>query len=214
MNVPEKYSKNKIVYQDVLCTAILCNGAKGHIKIFSNNPFLKIDEISSDVSVHMFFLANFCATSCFENLGASGTNIIVNNDDTVFCIDIIPRYENDGLNFMWDLKPGIPTELDTVASQIRDDTILIESKMKESAEQRFEPKGAGLRSEPEGSKKEPEKKEEKKEEHKVEKIVGRDNRLISDMPLVPKEYLDEEEHSPDIHSKEDNYLISELRRIP
>lgn len=198
MSVPEKYSKNKIVYQDALCTAVLCDGAKGHIKIFSNNNFKKIDDLSSDVVSYMFFLANFCATSSFENLGASGTNIIVNNDDDVFCIDVIPRYETDGLNFMWELKPGNPTELDSIAFRIKDETILIESKLKE------EPK--------KDSEKKPDKIEEKKEDYR--KPVTHDKRFISDMPLVPKEYLDEDEHPPDIASKEDNYLISELRRIP
>jgi diadenosine tetraphosphate (Ap4A) HIT family hydrolase len=198
MSIPEKYLKNKVVYQDVLCTAVLCDGAKGHIKIFSKNNFKKIDEVSSDVVSHMFFLANFCATSCFENLGASGTNIIVNNEDEVFCIDIIPRYENDGLNFMWELKPGNPIELDSVASRIRDETILIESRQHEEQKKELQQKE--------------EKIADKQEEHK--KTVTHDKRLISDMPLVPKEYLDEDEHSPDIESKEDNYLVSELRRIP
>jgi len=210
MSLPEKFSKNKIVYQDSLCTAVLCDGAKGHIKIFSNNPFKKIDEISYDVSTHMFFLANFCATSCFENLGASGTNIIVNNIEDVFCIDVVPRYENDGLNFVWDLKPGSPAELEEVASRLKDETILIESKFKEESK--------SDKKDESGKKEEPKhtdvKKEEKKELDLTSHKTSHSEKLISDMPLVPKEYRDEEEHSPDIESKEDNYLISELRRIP
>jgi diadenosine tetraphosphate (Ap4A) HIT family hydrolase len=59
----------------------------------------------------LFAVANDISVRLFEKMNISGTNIIVNNGvaagQTVphFMLNIIPRKENDGLDFQWPTKP-------------------------------------------------------------------------------------------------------------
>jgi diadenosine tetraphosphate (Ap4A) HIT family hydrolase len=176
------------IYEDSVCNVFLSSAAKGHMKIVSKK-YKATKEIPDEIFSHMFFISNFAATCAFEKLGSQGTNIIANNEDEFFAIDIIPRSENDSIKFNWDLKPGNPGELDSLASKIKDEMDILNYKEKE-------------------------KKEDKKENSNEKQDIKKEEGLISDMPCVPKEFLDEEKELSKNNEKEKNYLLSELRRIP
>lgn len=180
----------KAIYDDLICNVVLSSGVKGHLKVLSKVPFKDANEISDSDFSHLFFISNFCATGIFEKLGAQGTNIIVNNEDKTYSIDIIPRSDGDGFKLNWELKPGDSGELDSIASKIKDEMDILVSKTKV------------------------EKKQEKSDDSKNNEKEKKKDTLVSDMPLAPKEFLDEDDELSETKERESNYLLSELRRIP
>jgi len=127
--VCDKISEKKamIVYEDDNLVAILPSkpAVPGHVKIMPKQHFTQLDEMSDDLVEELFFLANFASTAVFEVAKAHGTNIILNESDNHLAIDVIPRKENDGLNFLWKPKQMSPAEMDEVHSKITDKVFLV-----------------------------------------------------------------------------------------
>ena len=82
----------------------------------------------SQLVEEIFFLANFSSVSAFEVLRAQGTNIILNETNNHLAVDVIPRRENDGLNFLWKPKQLTPEEMNEVHNRIKDKTFVIGQK--------------------------------------------------------------------------------------
>jgi histidine triad (HIT) family protein len=159
-----------LIYEDKEVFAILSNApaSAGHIILFPKKHYPIIEQIPDYEFAQLFSIANKLSIAVFERVGCSGTNIIIQNGvaagQTVphVSLHIIPRRENDNLNFQWAPKQLTEEEMSTVELKIKEEAAKIGA---------FE-------------------KEQKKEavviEQKKEKIV----------------------------SKEENYLIKQLRRIP
>lgn len=122
-----KERKALIVYEDDNLIAVLPSkpAAIGHIKIMPKQHFTKLEEMSDDLAEELFFLANFASSSVFEALKAHGTNIILNESDNHLAIDVIPRRDKDGLNFMWKPKQIPPEEMDETHNKIKDKAFVI-----------------------------------------------------------------------------------------
>ena len=122
-----KEKKALIVYEDDNLIAILPSkpAAIGHIKIMPKQHFSKLEELSDDLVEELFFLANFSSASVFESLQAQGTNIILNEGNDHLAIDVIPRKENDGLDFMWKPKQLSPEEMDDVFNKVKDSAFTV-----------------------------------------------------------------------------------------
>ena len=131
-----KEKKALIVYEDDNLIAVLPSkpATIGHIKIMPKQHFTRLDEADDDLVEELFFLANFASSSAFEVMRAQGTNIILNENDNHLAIDVIPRKENDGLNFMWKPKQIPPEEMDEIHNKIKDKGFGIGQQ--EEAEQR------------------------------------------------------------------------------
>lgn len=114
-----RYADTKVVYEDGICVAILGKGVNGHVRVFAKGEAKSIEDISDAEISHLFFVASFAASCAFEGLKMQGTNLIVNNSDKAFCIDVVPRRQGDSLDFMWEPKPGNPEELEEIAKKIR-----------------------------------------------------------------------------------------------
>jgi len=127
--VCDKISEKKamIVYEDDNLVAILPSkpAVPGHVKVMPKKHFTQLDEMSDDLVEELFFLANFVSTAVFEVAKAHGTNIILNESDNHLAIDIIPRKENDGLNFTWKPKQMSPAEMDEIHTKITDKAFLV-----------------------------------------------------------------------------------------
>jgi len=190
MSLPSKYKDAKVVYDDPICTAILGTAINGHVKIFSKKNVNLISELEDDEVSHMFFVSSFAATCAFESLGMQGTNIIVNNSEEFFCIDVIPRKENDGLNFQWDLKQGDPSELQSVKDRIADEIHKIQTAPKEVVSSSSVVKTQDIDS--------------------SSTTTG----LDVNNPKLPEELADEKPKEVDGEDNEENYLLKSLRRIP
>lgn len=104
------------IYEDDEFKVILDNGpaTKGHALILPKEHYANIYEIPDETAGKVMILAKKLATSMTEKLGADGFNLVQNNNpcagQTVFHFHfhLIPRYENDGQNILWN--PTEPTQ--------------------------------------------------------------------------------------------------------
>jgi histidine triad (HIT) family protein len=129
-----KEKKARIVYEDDELVAILPAkpAVKGHIKILPKQHATKLEELSPDLAEAIFFLSNFASSAVFDVLKAHGTNIILNESENHLAFDIIPRKENDGINFLWKSKQLAPDEMESVLSKIKDKAFVIGKKEKKA----------------------------------------------------------------------------------
>ena len=197
MSLASLLSGQKVVYEDDVCVAVLGTAAKGHVRIFSKEekPFL---QLSSLQAVHLFSVANQVSVCAFDALSMQGTNIIVNNQEPIACVDVIARKENDGLSFQWELKPGDPAELDKLKDQVSDELQKMEIKQKPQKENVLVLS------------------EQKTLPAVPVPAISKDDVETNKMniPSVPDELLDEQDKKEETKAKKENYLFSELRRIP
>ncbi|MFA6088558.1 MAG: hypothetical protein WC755_01715 [Candidatus Woesearchaeota archaeon] len=198
---------SKIIYEDASCAVTFGGSAQFHVKIISKEKVSHSSLMSPDNFCHMFFVANFAATSAFEILSAQGTNILVNNESDNYCIDVIPRKENDGLNFSWQMgKQADPVELNDIASKIKDELFLLEQAEKNKSkpvEKLYESSKDKVKETD---------KDIKKDDNSKKMSLGKV--IIDHIPSVPSELLDEHEKITPNKNADDNYLLHELRRIP
>ena len=122
-----KEKKALVVYENDNLIAILPAkpAAIGHVKIMPKQHYTKLDDMDDQLVEELFFLANFASSSVFEALKAHGTNIILNETDHHLAMDIIPRKENDGMDFMWKPKQLSPEEMDAIHSKIKDRAFVV-----------------------------------------------------------------------------------------
>ncbi len=91
--------------------------ALGHIIVFTKKHYPIIEQIPDYEIGHIADIANKLSVILFENLGSSGTNIIINNGLSAgqkfphAVIDVIPRNENDKLKLDWVPKKAEEAEL-------------------------------------------------------------------------------------------------------
>lgn len=111
-----------LLYEDTLIQVRLSEKpmSKGHIEVLPIKKASYMSDLSDIEMEHLFFGASYAATALFEFLGAHGTNIILNESDEQLCVNVIARFQDDGLNFLWDPKPASPDDLKDAAKSIAD----------------------------------------------------------------------------------------------
>lgn len=178
-----KEKKALIVFEDDNLVAILPSkpSIPGHIKIMPKQHFTKLEELGDELVAELFFLANFSSSAVFETVKAHGTNIILNESESHLIMDIIPRKEGDGLNFMWKPKQLSQTDMDEAHARIKDKAFVIGK-----AEKKEEPKHLTSHATPTPTGTLPVA-DDKKEEDKVIKIPKEDkiNYLIKHLTKIP-----------------------------
>ena len=168
---------NKI-YEDDLVFAFAADqpAGAGHVIVIPKEHHLIFEELPDDVAGHIFFIANKISIAVFESLGAHGTNIIINNgtgagQQIAHCaLHILPRRENDGLDFAWPANEASEDDLGTAELFIKEQTRQVGIFEREQAEP-------------------------------VE-MTDKHTEVI------------EEPKVDDKGSKEENYLVKQLRRMP
>jgi len=133
-----KEKKALVVYEDDNLVAILPTkpAVPGHVKIMPKQHYTKLEEMSDELVEELFFLSNFASSSAFEAMRAHGTNIIMNESDNHLTVDVIPRKEGDGMNFLWKPKQMTPEELDSIHSKIKDKAFVIGNKENKKEEEK------------------------------------------------------------------------------
>jgi histidine triad (HIT) family protein len=168
-----KEKKALIVYEDDNLIAVLPSkpAVPGHVKIMPKQHFTKLEEMDDELVEQLFFLSNIASSAVFEALRAHGTNIMLNESDAHLAVDVIPRKEGDGLNFLWKPKQLTPAEMDDIHNKINDKIFLI-AKKEEEKEAKLTPAPALIT-------------EEKKEE--IIKLPKEDkiNYLIKHLTKIP-----------------------------
>jgi len=110
----------------------------GELQIFPKEKFTIIEQAPNDLVGKMFSTANKLSTILFESLNCQGTNIVVENGVPAgqkvsrFSINIIPRRENDGLNYLWNPQKLSEDQINTSFLKLEQyaKTIVIEEQTK------------------------------------------------------------------------------------
>lgn len=139
----------KKVYEDDIVMAILdINPAnKGHTLLFPKKHSQLLVQVDDMEVAHMFQVANKLSDAIFQALGAKGTNIVVSNGPAAgqtaphVLINIIPRFEKDGVSIGWAPKKLDEAEMEDAANKIsekakginmkKDEPIVIKPKVEE-----------------------------------------------------------------------------------
>lgn len=102
-------------------------GAKGHALIMPKEHIEDIYDLDAETAGKLFALATIVAKSLKKILKCDGMNLLQNNGTVAgqsvfhFHLHLIPRYENDGLNFAWETKKFSDEELGAIAAEIKNE---------------------------------------------------------------------------------------------
>src|SRR3989338_437756 len=116
------------VYEDESVLAVLdVNGANpGHCFVMPKEHYPIIEQVPDKEIGKIFNVANKISTAVFESLQAQGTSIFVANGipagQTVahFLVNVIPRFENDGINLLWKPKQLNEEEISTIELKLKE----------------------------------------------------------------------------------------------
>ena len=198
-SVAQKHLSAKIIYEDSVCCAILVADAAalGHIQILPKQHFQTLEEIPDAIATQLFYVASYAASAVYEGLASHGTNIICNNGAGAgskghLVIEVIPRKENDGLNYLWEPKKLGPNDFDDAVKKLKDKADYISLKKEKAVQEGIaSPASSGVVSVP---------------------ISG----SSSDISVVPSaQQLENIPPNAEVVSKdEENYMIKHLYRRP
>ncbi len=118
--------QSKKVYEDDKSLAILdINPANpGHVLLLPKEHYSIMPQLSEEEIAHLFMVAKTISNATLRSLGVQGTNIIVQNGVAAgqkaqhFMIHIIPRKENDGLNFELPQKEIPENQLEEIRKKL------------------------------------------------------------------------------------------------
>lgn len=121
-------NKKHLIYEDDLVVAMLKDKpvTSGHIVVLSKEHHAIIEKIPDNIFEHMFNISNKISMLCFDTLGSHGTNLLIKNGVAAgqssghAKINIIPRTENDGLDFQWNPSKQTEEDLSTVQLILKD----------------------------------------------------------------------------------------------
>jgi len=116
----------KKVYEDNKVIGILdINPANpGHILLLPKEHYAIMPQVPEEDLQHLFMVSKALSNVALRSLEAAGTNIVVANGPAAgqkaqhFMIHVIPRQENDGINFAIPQKKHTDKDLATVAAKV------------------------------------------------------------------------------------------------
>ncbi|MBU0980184.1 MAG: HIT family protein [Nanoarchaeota archaeon] len=128
-----KEGKLMVVYEedDIVVFLDPAPVTPGHMVVAPKDHYTIVEEVPDWLMGRMGEIANKASTAAFETLGAKGTNILIHNGTPAgqelnhLTINVIPRFDNDGLNFMWQPKQLTEEEMSTVELTLKQETELI-----------------------------------------------------------------------------------------
>lgn len=94
---------------------------KGHVRITPIEETIIFEQATDEVAAELFSVANELSSTLFEILQAKGSNLLIQNgqcagqDENQLSLQVIPRFEEDGLNMVWQSEPA--SEEDLLESQ-------------------------------------------------------------------------------------------------
>ncbi len=139
----------KKIYEDNEVMAILDINpiAKGHTLVFPKRHYTYLTEMGDKEIGYIFSVTNKIAIAIMEALGATGFNLFVVCGESAgqkaphVLINIIPRFDNDGLEIKFPQRQANEKELEELASKIREKSMKIKiGKEKEIVKKEVEEK--------------------------------------------------------------------------
>ena len=96
----------------------------GHVLLLTKEHYSIMPQVPDDEIAHVFMVAKALSNSMLRGIDAQGTNIIVANGVAAgqraqhFMVHIIPRKENDGINFVLPQKAMEQREIEAVGNKL------------------------------------------------------------------------------------------------
>ncbi|MBI2658748.1 HIT domain-containing protein [Candidatus Woesearchaeota archaeon] len=118
--------QSRKVYEDEKALAILdINPSNpGHILLLTKEHYSIMPQVPDDEVAHVFMVAKALSNAMLRSIDAQGTNIIAANGVAAgqraqhFMVHIIPRKENDGINFVLPQKSMEQKEIEAVGNRL------------------------------------------------------------------------------------------------
>lgn len=118
--------QSKKVYEDDIVLAVLdINPANpGHILLVTKEHYAIMPQIPDDEVAHVFMVAKSLSNSMLRSIDAQGTNIFVANGIAAgqraqhFMVHVIPRKQNDGVDFVLPQKSMEQSEIEAVGNKL------------------------------------------------------------------------------------------------
>lgn len=118
--------QSKNVYEDEKVIAILdINPANpGHVLLLTKEHYAIMPQLPDDEVAHVFMVAKALSNSMLRGIDAQGTNLVVANGIVAgqrsqhFMVHIIPRKENDGLEFVLPQRTMQEQEIELVGNRM------------------------------------------------------------------------------------------------
>ncbi|MBS3105869.1 HIT family protein [Candidatus Woesearchaeota archaeon] len=118
--------QSRKIYEDEKTIAILdINPSNpGHVLLLTKEHYSIMPQVPDDEVAHVFMVAKALSNSMLRSIDAQGTNIIAANGIAAgqraqhFMVHIIPRKENDGINFVLPQKTMEQKEIEAVGNKL------------------------------------------------------------------------------------------------
>ncbi len=170
-------TKKEVVYEDRVARAVMPEKGltKGHVVVEPRREVSSIEDLPGEIRSHLFYIASYSATVLFESLDADGTNIVLNeggSDGEGLRLDVVARYEDDSIDFLWDSEQASPESLSEMQSKLKKETFYIDEEEDQD------------RSEPGGGRDSPREHDDKGESG-VEDAEAEDEYLVKQLKRVP-----------------------------
>lgn len=116
-----------IVFSDNICTVEFSKPVSEHHARVLSNKSTSIEEIPEEELIHIMTIASISASALFEHTSAQGSNIILNEDGRIN-VSTVPRFQNDNLPLMWEIKQGGQEQVKALGAKIKDALVIGEVK--------------------------------------------------------------------------------------
>ena len=134
--IAEGKIESKVVFEDNKVMAVLdINPANpGHTILFPKPHFSSNKDLSDEDLNHIFKVANNLANYITEVVNSKGFNLYLANGEVAgqkvphFVLHIIPRFDEDKINFVWQPKKFSDEEMDRLADRIKEKITTIKPK--------------------------------------------------------------------------------------
>lgn len=109
-------------------TVVLINSQpflEGEILVLPKTHYIILEQIPDELLGKLWIISNRLSAILFEKLKAEGTNIFIQNGLAAgqvknhFCIRLIPRKRDDGLNLTWNTKTLSDEEMGQIENLIK-----------------------------------------------------------------------------------------------
>jgi histidine triad (HIT) family protein len=108
----DRIKAGEAVFEDDMVAVLLhkAPATPGHVLLVPKEHHTIIEQTPDPIVRKLAVLANKISNSLLNLLGANGTNLIIENGTGAeqqiphLALNIIPRFEGDGLNFQWQPK--------------------------------------------------------------------------------------------------------------
>lgn len=116
----------KKIYQDKSVVAFLADDSAvaGLIQVTTTKHHTIFEHLTDDETAHVFKVVNKVSSILVNYLKIQGVNIVVNNGVDAgqlyphFVVNVVPRYENDNIDFNWQTKQVSNEDLDAVYNKL------------------------------------------------------------------------------------------------